>query len=191
MKKNQRVVKSIPDKVGNNYTKTANGGKARMQAAANYMDQRESTQLYRYENNLAMATDRYEAGAEIENSETKYQQHIVFTTKLKAFNTYANEREAITHVAEAIQERRPDAEIYALALHSNGDNDEDGIHVHAIFGTKTTLRHDDLRHFREEAYKLEQKIELDNQRDLSQEELEWIERQRTRKKEQGREDEQT
>lgn len=36
MKANQRVVKSIPDRSGNAYTKTNAGGKARMQAAAKY-----------------------------------------------------------------------------------------------------------------------------------------------------------
>lgn len=182
MKRNQRVVKSIPDHQGNNYTKTDNGGRSRMQAAANYMDQRELTQLYKYEDGLAIPTDRYEAGINIENSETRYQQHMVFTTKLKSSNTYVSESEAIKSVAKSIQDRRPDAEIYALALHSDGKNDEEGIHVHVIFGSKTTLRRDDLRHFREESYKLEETIEIENQRDISKEDLEWIQERLAHKK---------
>lgn len=169
MRKNQRVVKSIPDHRGNNYTKTSEDGKSRMQAAANYMDKRESLQLYRYENDLAIPTDRYETGADIENTETKYQQHMTFTTQLKSADNYVNEAEAIKHVAKAIKERRPDAEIYALALHDDGSNDENSIHIHAIFGTRTTLRRDDLKHFREEAYKLEKQIGLDNQLELDRE----------------------
>lgn len=184
MKKNQRVVVSVKDKMGNGYTKTENGGKERMQAAVNYMDEREDTQLYRYENGLAMHTDRYEAGADIENSETKYQQHIVFTTKLKAASdTYVCETDAIKHVAKAIQERRPDAEIYSMALHADGQNDESGIHVHVAFGTRTTLRRDDLTHFREQAYQLEQQIELENQLDLSKKDFEWVQERLKKNKE--------
>ena len=174
MKANQRVVKSIPDKSGNAYTKTSAGGKARMQAAANYMDEREHTQLYKLENGELRETDRYEATAQIEDTDTKYQQHLTFTTKLDSAATHVNEREAAEHVARSIQERRPDAEIYAVAVHSDGKGDEKGVHVHAIVGTKTTLRRDDLTHFREEAYKLEEKLERDNVRELSTSEKQWV-----------------
>lgn len=174
MKANQRVVKSIPDKSGNAYTKTSTGGKARMQAAANYMDEREHTQLYKLENGELRETDRYEAAARVEDTDTKYQQHLTFTTKLDSAVTHVNEREAAEHVARSIQERRPDAEIYAVAVHSDGKGDEKGVHVHAIVGTKTTLRRDDLTHFREEAYKLERKLERDNVRELSEPEKEWV-----------------
>lgn len=174
MKANQRVVKSIPDKSGNAYTKTSAGGKARMQAAANYMDEREHTHLYKLENGELRETDRYEAAAQIEDTDTKYQQHLTFTTKLDSAVTHVNEREAAEHVARSIRERRPDAEIYAVAVHSDGKGDEKGVHVHAIVGTKTTLRRDDLTHFREEAYKLEQKLERDNVRELSEPEKEWV-----------------
>ncbi|WP_169726668.1 hypothetical protein [Deinococcus murrayi] len=161
MKANQRVVKSVPDRSGNAYTKTSAGGKARMQAAANYMDERENTQLYKLENGELRETDRHEAAASIEDTSTQYQQHLAFTTKLDSAVTHVNEREAAEHVARSIQERRPDAEIYAIAVHSDGKGDEKGIHVHVIVGTRTTLRRDDLRHFREEAYKLERTLERD------------------------------
>ena len=174
MKANQRVVKSIPDKAGNAYTKTSAGGKSRMQAAANYMDERENTQLYTLEGGQVVETDRYEAAARIEDTETKYQQHLAFTTKLDSSDTLVNERDAAEFVARTIQERRPDAEIYAVAVHSDGKGDEKGVHVHAIVGTKTTLRRDDLTHFREEAYKLEQRLERDNVRELSAPEKEWV-----------------
>jgi len=174
MKANQRVMKSIPDKSGNAYTKTSAGGKARMQAAANYMDEREHTQLYRLENGKLLETDRYEAAAQIQDTDTKYQQHLTFTTKLDSAVTYVNEREAAEHVARGIQARRSDAEIYAVAVHSDGKGDEKGVHVHAIVGTKTTLRRDDLAHFREEAYKLEQGVERDNVRELSDPEQDWV-----------------
>lgn len=174
MRANQRVVKSIPDKSGNAYTKTSAGGKARMQAAANYMDEREHTQLYKLENGELLETDRYEAAARIEDTDTKYQQHLTFTTKLDSAMTHVNEREAAEHVARSIQERRLDAEIYAVAVHSDGKGEEKGVHVHAIVGTKTTLRRDDLTHFREEAYKLEQRLERDNVRELSAPEREWV-----------------
>lgn len=188
MKANQRVVKSIPDKSGNPYTKTSAGGKARMQAAANYMDERENTQLYTLENGRLQETDRYEAAARIEDTETRYQQHLAFTTKLDSAGTHINEREAAEHVARSIRERRPDAEIYAVAVHSDGKGDEKGVHVHAIVGTKTTFRREDLTHFREEAYKLEQRLERGNTRELSAPEKTWVrERQAERQTEQTRE----
>lgn len=188
MKANQRVVKSIPDKSGNAYTKTSAGGKARMQAAANYMDEREHIQLYKLENGELRETDRYEAAAQIEDTDTKYQQHLTFTTKLDSAVTHVNEREAAEHVARSIQERIPDAEIYAVAVHGDGKGDEKGVHVHAIVGTKTTLRRDDLTHFREEAYKLEQRLERDNVRELSEPEKEWVKtRQAERQTEQAQE----
>ena len=188
MKANQRVVKSIPDKAGNAYTKTSAGGKSRMQAAANYMDERENTQLYSLEGGQVVETDRYEAAARIEDSETKYQQHLAFTTKLDSSDTLVNERDAAEFVARTIQERRPDAEIYAVAVHSDGKGDEKGVHVHAIVGTATTLRRDDLTHFREKAHELEQRLERDNARELTSPEREWIqERQRAREAEQTQE----
>lgn len=170
MKANQRVVKSIPDKSGNAYTKTSAGGKQRMSAATRYMDERENTQLYTLENGRLEETDRYEAAAKVENSETKYQQHLVFTTELKAENTFVNERGAAEHVAHSIQERRPDADIYAIAVHSDGKGEEKHIHVHVAVGTDTTLRRDDLKHFREQAHELEKHIERDNMRELTQSE---------------------
>lgn len=174
MKANQRVVKSIPDKSGNAYTKTSSGGKSRMQAAANYMDERENTQLYALENGQLVETDRHEAAARIEDTQTKYQQHLTFTTKSQASDTLVNERDAAQFVAKTIQERRPDAEIYAVAVHSDGKGDERGVHVHAIVGTSTTLRRADLTYFREQAYELEQRLERDNIRELSQPEREWV-----------------
>ena len=188
MKANQRVVKSIPDKAGNAYTKTSAGGKSRMQAAANYMDERENTQLYTLEGGQVVETDRYEAATRIEDSESKYQQHLAFTTKLDSSDTLVNERDAAEFVARTIQERRPDAEIYAVAVHSDGKGDEKGVHVHAIVGTATTLRRDDLTHFREKAHELEQRLERDNARELTSPEREWIqERQRAREAEQTQE----
>lgn len=174
MKANQRVVKSIPDRAGNAYTKTSAGGKSRMQAAANYMDERENTQLYTLENGQLVETDRHEAAARIEDTETKYQQHLAFTTKLDSRDTLVNERETAEFVARAIHERRPDAEIYAVAVHSDGKGDEKGVHVHAIVGTATTLRRDDLIHFREQAHELEQHLERDNARELTTPEREWV-----------------
>lgn len=183
MKVNQRVVKSIPDKSGNAYTKTSAGGKARMQAAANYMDERENTQLYAFRDGQLQEIDRYEAVAQIEDTETKYQQHLAFTTKLDSSDTLVNERGAAEMVARSIQERRPDAEIYALAVHSDGKGDEKGVHVHAIVGTATTLRRDDLTHFRECAYQLEQHLERENIRELTAPEREWVQERRERQNE--------
>lgn len=190
MKANQRVVKSIPDRSGNNYTKTGSGGKARMQAAARYMDERENTQLYTLENGELTETDRHEAAARIEDTETKYQQHMTFTTKLESMNTLVNEREAAEHVARAVQERRPDADIYAVAIHGDGKGEEKGVHVHITFGTSTTLRRDDLTHFREQAHQLEQKLERSNARELSEPEREWIQ-ERLQERQQERQTERT
>ena len=188
MKANQRVVKSIPDKAGNAYTKTSSGGKPRMQAAANYMDERENTQLYALERGELVETDRHEAAARIEDTDTKYQQHLAFTTKLDAGDTLVNERDTAEFVARTIQERRPDAEIYAIAVHSDGKGDEKGVHVHVIVGTATTLRRDDLTHFREKAHELEQRLERDNTRELTSPERDWVqERQQAREAEQTHE----
>jgi len=174
MKSNQRVVKSIPDRSNNPYTKTSAGGRARMQAAANYMDEREHTQLYSYERNELVVTDRHQAAARIEDTETRYQQHMAFTTAIASEAALIQERALAERVARSIQERRPDAEIYAIAVHSDGKGEEKDVHVHVILGTQTTLRRDDLTHFREEAYKIEQLLEQENTLELSDPEREWI-----------------
>lgn len=191
MKDNQRVVKSIPDRRGHPYTKTNGGGKARMQAAANYMDEREQTQLYTLDQGHLHETDRHEAHDRIEDTETNYQQHLAFTTTSDSGKTFIDEREAARHIAQVIIERRPDAEIYALAVHSDGKGDERAVHVHAIVGTMTTLRHDDLRHFREQAGVLEQKVEANNTRDLSTEARDWIRRQQLQRELEQRENQET
>ncbi|WP_135230629.1 hypothetical protein [Deinococcus fonticola] len=153
----QRVVRSIPDRSGNNYTKTSNGGKARAGSAVKYMDEKERTQLYKLEDGRFSETDRQEAVARIEETETKYQQHLTFTTQLPG-EAEIDQRQAAQLVAEAVQERRPDAEIYAVAVHQQeGGN----IHVHVCFGTDTTLRRGaegDLVHFQHQAYGLEQQL---------------------------------
>lgn len=174
MKSGQRVVRSIPDRKGNPYTKTSQGGQARMRAAVRYMDERERTQLYTMEKGHLIETDRDRAMETIENTETRYQQHMAFTTTLEVDRTWINEREAAEQVARTIQERRPDAEIYAIAVHSDGKDNENGVHVHATFGTSTTLRHDDLTHFREKSYELERQLELEQAREISERENAWI-----------------
>ena len=145
-----------------------------MQAAVNYMDEREHTQLYTLDHGEFQITDRYAAAARIEDTQTRYQQHLAFTTSLDSGSTLINEREVAELVARSIQERRPDAEIYALAVHSDGKGDEKDVHVHVIVGTTTTLRRDDLTHFREEAYKLEQHLERENTLESSVPEKDWI-----------------
>ena len=156
----QRVVRSIPDRSGNNYTKTSNGGKARVSGAVKYMDEKERTQLYTLEDGRFRETDRLEAAARVEETQTKYQQHLTFTTQLPG-EAEIDQRQAAQLVAEAVQERRPDAEIYAVAVHQQeGGN----IHVHVCFGTDTTLRRGaegDLVHFQHQAYHLEQQLGRD------------------------------
>ena len=157
MSSTQRVVRSIPDRSGNNYTKTSNGGKARAGSAVKYMDEKERTQLYTLEDGRFTETDRLEAVARIEETQTKYQQHLAFTTQLPG-EAEIDQREAAQLVAEAVQERRPDADIYAVAVHQQeGGN----VHVHVCFGTDTTLRRGaegDLVHFQHQAYHLEQQL---------------------------------
>ncbi|WP_147363907.1 hypothetical protein [Deinococcus cavernae] len=68
-----------------------------------------------------------------------------------------HERQTAQELAQAIQARRPDAEIHALAVHQQGQ--EGNIHVHVVFGTDTTLRREDLSHFREVAYQMEKNLE--------------------------------
>lgn len=182
MKRNERVVRSIPDYQGNPYTKTSEGGQERMTAAANYMDQRENLQLYKYEHGTLLETNRYEAAQTIHNTETNYQQHLAFTTKLNADDNYVSEYAAAEHIAKTVQERRPDAEIYSVSVHSDGDKAEPNIHIHVAFGTRTTLRRDDFKYFRQQAYELEQEIENENQRDLTEDELEWIKKRLEQKK---------
>ena len=135
MSSTQRVVRSIPDRSGNNYTKTSNGGKARASSAVKYMDEKERTQLYTLEDGLLRETERVEAVARALDTQTKYQQHLTFTTQLPG-EAEIDQRQAAQFVAQAVQERRPDAEIYAVAVHQQeGGN----IHVHVCFGTDTTL----------------------------------------------------
>lgn len=145
-----------------------------MGAAANYMDERENTQLYAMENGRLVETDRYEAAAKIEDTETRYQQHLAFTTKRSVSDTLVDERRTAEFIARVIQERRPDAEIYAVAVHSDGKGDENGIHVHAIVGTATTLRREDLTYFREKSHELEQRLDRDNYSELTSTERNWI-----------------
>lgn len=116
MSSTQRVVRSIPDRSGNNYTKTSAGGKARAASATRYMDEKERTQLYTLEDGLLRETERVEAAARIEDTQTKYQQHLVFTTQLPGEAEVDRQRAALL-VAQAVQERRADAEIYAVAVH--------------------------------------------------------------------------
>jgi hypothetical protein len=153
----QRVVRSIPDRSGNNYTKTSAGGKARAASATRYMDEKERTQLYTLEDGLLRETERVEAAARIEDTQTKYQQHLVFTTQLAGEAQVDQERAAFL-VAQAVQERRVDAEVYAVAVHQQ---DGGNIHVHICFGTDTTLRRGaegDLVHFQHQAYELERHL---------------------------------
>lgn len=153
----QRVVRSIPDRSGNNYTKTSQGGKARAGSAVKYMDEQERTQLYTLEDGRFTETDRLEAVARTQDTQTKYQQHLAFTTQLPG-EAEINQRQAAQFVAQAVQERRPDADIYAVAVHQQeGGN----IHVHVCFGTDTTLRRGaegDLVHFQHQAYQLEREL---------------------------------
>jgi hypothetical protein len=167
----QRVVRSIPDRSGNNYTKTSAGGKARASSATKYMDEKERTQLYTLEDGQLRETERMEAAARIEDTATKYQQHLVFTTQLAGESEVDRERAALL-VAQAVQERRVDADIYAVAVHQQ---DGGNIHVHICFGTDTTLRRGaegDLIHFQHQAYELERHLgrELGLHQDQGQEE---------------------
>ncbi|QLG13589.1 hypothetical protein HLB42_21870 (plasmid) [Deinococcus sp. D7000] len=155
---NQRVVTSMKDRSGNAYTKTSAGGKARAGSAVKYMDEDEKTRLYRLEEGYgATETDRHEALERIRETETRYQQHLAFTTKLPGDLPMLprNERSTVEMLAQAIQARRPDAEIYALAVHQQ---EHGNIHVHVVFGTATTLRRDDLAHLRELAFQMEQQL---------------------------------
>ena len=157
MSSTQRVVRSIPDRSGNNYTKTSSGGKARASSAVKYMDEKERTQLYTLEDGLLRETERVEAVARALDTQTKYQQHLTFTTQLLG-EAEIDQRQAAQFVAQAVQERRPDADIYAVAVHQQeGGN----VHVHICFGTDTTLRRGaegDLVHFQHQAYQLEQQL---------------------------------
>jgi len=153
----QRVVRSIPDRSGNNYTKTSTGGKARATSATKYMDEKERTQLYTLEDGRLRETERMEAAARIEDTQTKYQQHLVFTTQLAGEAEVDRERAALL-VAQAVRERRMDADIYAVAVHQQ---DGGNVHVHICFGTDTTLRRGaagDLVHFQNQAYELERHL---------------------------------
>jgi len=157
MSARQRVVRSIPDRSGNNYTKTSAGGKARAGGAVKYMDERERTQLYTFEEGRLRETDRLQAAQRVEETTTKYQQHLAFTTQLPG-ELEVDRRRAAELVALAVRERRPDADIYALAVHQQeGGN----IHVHVCFGTDTTLRRGaegDLVHFQGKAFDLEREL---------------------------------
>lgn len=180
----QRVVRSIPDRSGNNYTKTSAGGKARASSATKYMDEKERTQLYTLEDGQLRETERVEAAARIEDTTTKYQQHLVFTTQLVGESEIDRERAALL-VAQAVQERRVDADIYAVAVHQQ---DGGNIHVHVCFGTDTTLRRGmegDLVHFQHQAYELER--HLDRELGLYQEDYgSGARRQREREQERER-----
>ena len=159
----QRVVRSVPDRQGNVYTKTSAGGKARASGAVRYIDQHEQTALYKLEEGQVIQTDREAAVQQIEASEAKYVQHMAFTTTLRG--EVADAAGAAQQIAQAIQERRPDAEIYALAVHQGRDLTDPNVHVHVVFGTGTTLRQrgqgSDLTHFKEAAYQLEQRLTLE------------------------------
>lgn len=179
MKANQRVVKSIPDQSGRVYTKTQSGGRARMQAAARYMDERGHTQLYALREGQLHETDRDEACERIEETETKYQQHLVMTTTLESAHTYIDERNLANQVSQALQTRRVDAEIYAVAVHSDGKGEEKLVHVHVIVGTDTTLRRDDLMHMRESAFKIEQDLQAEQQWEWTADEQVWIRQMQT------------
>ena len=125
-----------------------------MTASVRYMDQGQERQLYTMSQGRVRVTDREMAAAQIEDTHTLYQQHMTITTGLRAADGMVNEREVAEQLLRMIADRRTDADIYALAVHSDGQDDVH-LHAHVAFGTRTTLRHDDLRHFREAAYALE------------------------------------
>jgi hypothetical protein len=118
------------------------------------MDQGKERQLYTVWNGRVHSTDREVAVARIEDTDTRYQQHMTLTTGLVVGDGVTSERDVAVRMLHMIAERRPDADIYALAVHGDGDDDLH-LHAHVAFGTRTTLRRDDLQHFREAAYALE------------------------------------
>lgn len=180
MKSNQRVVKSIPDRAGKVYNKTGDGGGRRTTAAVRYMDQHEQTQLYApNEQGQVVETDRHEAAQKIEDTASKYQQHVVFTTDLKSGEAYVDEREYAQQVAESVRAVRPDAEIYAVSVHADKDG-EGQIHAHVTFGTDTTIRKGQLAEYREHAHRHEEHIkEHSREAERSPAERQWAEQYRT------------
>lgn len=154
----QRVVVSIKDRSGRAYTKTSDGGKARISSATKYIDQKEQARLYEYDDYDAREISRQQALERVEQTETKYQQHLAFTTKIEGDRQLgpSQEQRVMRELGEAIQQRRPDAEIYGMAMHYQGEGGN--IHVHVTMGTATTLRRDDLTYFRQMSYQMEQGI---------------------------------
>ena len=164
MKISERVVKSVPDRSGQVYARMESGGRGRMTALVNYMDERQTTQLHTMEHGASLPTDRYQAQDAVTASESRYVQHLVVTTSVQASGLYYDAADVAERVGRAIQKRRPDAEIYAIAVHGDGDKGERHLHVHVAVGTQTTLRRGDLEHFREQAAVLEQQLARDNGR---------------------------
>lgn len=175
MKPNQRVVKSVPDRKGNVYNKTAGGGSARTKAAVRYMDKHEEQQLYTPgEDGRIRETDRHEAAQRIDDTESKYQQHMVFTTELKSGEAIVDEKEYAQMVSDSVKEVRPDADIYAVSVRTDKEG-EGHIHAHVTYGTDTTIRKEQLNDFRQHAYEHEKHIrEHGKELDRTPEEKRWI-----------------
>lgn len=195
LKAGQRVVKSVPDRGGKVYSKNASEGtKSRMQGAAKYIDKHEQSQLYTVdETGQFRETDRHEATQRIEETESKYSQHVVFTTELDPDTTIVDKEEYARMVTESVREVRPDADIYAVSVHDDTDN----LHTHVTFGTDTTIRKEQLEEFRQHAYQHERKlIEHGREAERTPDEKKWIEEQQEkyqhqqgRRQEAGRDDE--
>lgn len=175
LKHNQRVVKSVPDRAGNVYSKTAGGAGQRTKAAVRYMDKHEENQLYAPDQRGEVKeVNRYEAEERVDNTSSKYQQHVVFTTELKSGEAYVDEREYAQQVADSVRGVRPDADIYAVSVHTDKEG-EGHIHAHVTFGTDTTIRREELNQFREEAYQHERHIREHGQdREHSPEVRDWM-----------------
>lgn len=121
------------------------------------MDEKERTQLYTLDGDLLRETERVEAVARIEDTQTKYQQHLTFTTQLPG-EAEIDQRQAAQLAAQG------SAGAPSGCRHLRGGRPSArrrNVHVHICFGTDTTLRRGaegDLVHFQHQAYQLEQQL---------------------------------
>lgn len=185
----RRVVRTAPDRSDNKYNHTSKAGTSqRTKATVRYIDKHEEKQMYTIdETGQFRETDRHEAAQRIEDTESKYTQHMVYTTVLDPEKIHVDEREYAEQVAQSVKEIRPDADIYAVSVHT----DTDELHAHVSFGTDTVVRckgeNSELDRMRQDAYKIERQIEeRGREADRTPEEKRWIDDQQQHHQQQAR-----
>ncbi len=172
-----RVVHSVPDRQGHVYTRASAGGKARAGDALRYIA-REGQELegqialYAVDQDGGLQPTEYaDARAELEETEHRYYQHMVFTLHREADEATLDTGRLAEEIADKLREQHPEATVL-LAVHE----DTDKPHLHAVVGTDRTFQKGELAELREytfEQVQQQREQQLQLERDPLEPGLSW------------------